>query len=57
MGTYDFKTQPSVVIQGAMDVETEYLIGQLRERECITLGNWMFYTGDRKSTRLNSSHR
>ncbi len=45
MGTYDFKTQPSVVIQGAMDVETEYLIGQLRDRECITLGNWTFYTG------------
>lgn len=45
MGTYDFKTQPSVLIQGAMDVETEYLIGQMRERERVTLGNWTFDTG------------
>lgn len=45
METYDFKTQPSVLIQGAMDVETEYLIGQMRERERVVLGNWTFETG------------
>lgn len=45
MGAYDFGTQPSLLIQGAMDVETEYLIGQLQKRERVTLGNWTFETG------------
>ena len=29
MQNYDFKKQPVLLIQGAMDTETEYLIGQL----------------------------
>lgn len=42
---YDFTTQPSVLIQGAMETETEYLIGQLAEREEVMVGNWKFHTG------------
>ena len=30
MGDYDFTAEPCVLIQGAMDTETEYLIGQLK---------------------------
>ena len=45
MQNYDFKKQPVLLIQGAMDTETEYLIGQLDEPEEITCGNWKFYTG------------
>lgn len=45
MPNYDFKKQPALLIQGAMDTETEYLIGQLDEPEEITCGNWKFYTG------------
>lgn len=45
MQEYDFKTQPSILIQGAMDTETEYLIGQLERAKTITLGNWKFHTG------------
>ena len=45
MPNYDFKKQPVLLIQGAMDTETEYLIGQLDEPEEITCGNWKFYTG------------
>lgn len=45
MQNYDFKKQPVLLIQGAMDTETEYLIGQLDEPEEIICGNWKFYTG------------
>ena len=45
MPNYDFKKQPALLLQGAMDTETEYLIGQLDEPEEITCGNWKFYTG------------
>ena len=45
MSSYDFRKQPSVLIQGAMDTETAYLIENLREREKISLGNWEFHTG------------
>ena len=45
MQNYDFKKQPALLLQGAMDTETEYLIGQLGEPEEITYGNWKFYTG------------
>lgn len=45
IGIYDFTTQPSILIQGAMDTETEYLIEQLKERNCVTIGNWKYYTG------------
>lgn len=45
MEKYDFTTQPSILIQGAMDTETGYLIEQLAEAECMVLGNWKFYTG------------
>lgn len=45
MEKYDFTRQPSILIQGAMDTETGYLIGHLAEAECITFGNWVFYTG------------
>ena len=42
MPNYDFKKQPALLIQGAMDTETEYLIGQLDEPEEIICGNWKF---------------
>lgn len=28
-----------------MKTETDYLIGQLEDAECVTVGNWKFYTG------------
>lgn len=34
-----------IVIQGAMDVETEYLIKQLQDVEKITYGGWTFWQG------------
>ena len=45
MGDYDFTAEPCVLIQGAMDTETEYLIGQLKEPQKVIMGNWTFYTG------------
>lgn len=45
MERYDFTKRPSILIQGAMDTETEELIGRLRDAECRILGNWKFYTG------------
>lgn len=42
---YDFRNEPSLLIQGAMDTETEYMIAQLSDAECIVIGNWKFYTG------------
>lgn len=45
MKDYDFKNQPSILVQGAMETETDFLIGRLKARECVTLGNWKFYTG------------
>ena len=45
MSRYDFTTQPSILIQGAMETETDYLIEQLSDAACVTLGNWKFYTG------------
>lgn len=45
MEKYDFAKQPSILIQGAMDTETEYLIAHLEDGACITLGNWKFHTG------------
>lgn len=45
MRQYDFTKQPSILIQGAMEIETSYLIEQLEDAECITVGNWKFYTG------------
>lgn len=45
MQTYDFRTQPALLIQGAMDTETAYLIANLAEKECVSIGNWDFYTG------------
>lgn len=42
---YDFTTQPSILIQGAMDTETAYFIRQLKERKSIAIGNWKFETG------------
>ena len=45
MERYDFKTQPSILIQGAMESETEYMIGQLLDMECVSLGNYKYYTG------------
>ena len=35
MPNYDFKKQPVLLIQGAMDTETEYLIGQLDEPDMV----------------------
>lgn len=45
MKEYDFTAQPSILIQGAMETETEYLIEQLKDRTCVTIGCWKFYTG------------
>lgn len=45
MQNYDFTKQPSILIQGAMEIETDYLIGQLEDAACVTVGNWKFYTG------------
>ena len=45
MDNYDFTKQPSLLIQGAMDTETAYLIEHLEEHACITIGNWKFHTG------------
>lgn len=45
MKKYDFKTQPALLIQGAMDTETQYLVEHLTDKNTITIGNWKFYTG------------
>lgn len=45
MERYDFTRQPSILIQGAMEIETNYLIDQLEDAVCVQLGNWRFYTG------------
>lgn len=45
MSDYDFTKQPSILIQGAMDIETAYLIEHLEDAECVTVGNWTFYAG------------
>lgn len=45
MERYDFKTQPSILIQGAMESETEYMIEQLEGSACVTLGNYKYHTG------------
>lgn len=45
MERYDFAAQPSILIQGAMDVETRYLIDRLQSPEEIALGGWTFHTG------------
>lgn len=45
MDRYDFTKQPSILIQGAMESETEYLIAQLLDAACVTLGNYKYYTG------------
>lgn len=45
MQRYDFTKQPSILIQGAMKIETDYLIEQLVDAECVDVGNWKFYTG------------
>lgn len=42
---YDFREQPALLIQGAMETETEYLVRQLKKPSCVELGNWRFYTG------------
>lgn len=42
---YDFTANPSILIQGAMDTETEYLIRQLEDEREVSLGNWKFHTG------------
>lgn len=45
MENYDFTVKPCILIQGAMDTETEYLIGQLKEMQKVSMGNWIFCTG------------
>lgn len=42
---YDFTKLPSILIQGAMEIETDYLIERLVDCECVNVGNWKFYTG------------
>lgn len=45
MEHYDFENKPAILIQGAMETETKYLIGALEDATCVALGNWKFYTG------------
>jgi len=45
MNQYNFTKSPSILIQGAMRVETDYLIEHLVDCACINVGNWKFYTG------------
>lgn len=45
MKKYDFTRQPSILIQGAMETETAYLISRLADASCVNVGNWTFYTG------------
>lgn len=45
MKQYNFIKEPSILIQGAMEIETDYLIEKLEEVSCVELGNWKFYTG------------
>lgn len=42
---YDFKKAPAILIQGAMEAETSYLISRLEEPQRVMLGSWEFYTG------------
>lgn len=45
MDRYDFTKQHSILIQGAMESETKYLIAQLLDAECVILGNYKYVTG------------
>lgn len=45
MDRYNFTTQSAILIQGAMESETEYLISRLEDAACTVLGNYKFYTG------------
>jgi adenosylhomocysteine nucleosidase len=45
MDKYDFTKDPAILIQGAMETETDYLIGELKQSQTIELGNWKFVTG------------
>lgn len=42
---FDFTSQPSILVQGAMETETDYLTGQLADAVCVTVGNWKYTTG------------
>ncbi len=39
------KREPSILIQGAMDTETDWLIGRLQEEKPLQVGNWLFHCG------------
>lgn len=45
MKQFDFTKKEALLIQAAMDTETEYLIAKLVGAEKITIENWIFYTG------------
>ncbi len=45
MRDYDFKTQSSLLIQGAMDTETSYLAERLTEHKLVHIGIYAFHTG------------
>lgn len=45
MKTFDFRKQPSILIEGAMDTETAYLVEKLKEKRTHKIGNWLFHTG------------
>ena len=57
MPNYDFKKQPVLLIQGAMDTETEYLIGQLDEPEEISAATGNSIRDSWGSTRSRSLSR
>lgn len=42
---FDFTSQPSILVQGAMETETDYLAGQLADAVCVTVGNWKYTAG------------
>ena len=57
--TYE-ESKNGITITGYAGDETELVIpGEIAGKRVTSIGNWAFLTGsgDRKSTRLNSSHR
>lgn len=39
------KNEDCVLIEGAMDVETDYIIARLDDKETVTIGKWLFVSG------------
>jgi adenosylhomocysteine nucleosidase len=45
MAAYDFENDPSILIEGAMDTETDHLIGLLKNKRTVCVGNRTYHTG------------